>query len=229
MKQYTYLLLDLLSISIPFARSFEERIQFVKKWGALLPAIGIVGLGFIIWDVVFTSHGIWGFNQDYLIGIDVFGLPIEEILFFFCIPYACMFIYEALRYFWPKKSESASFGLFTKVFGLVVFIIGVLHWDHAYTSVTFILSGLIILLYFLLNGPNFLREFWIGYIVTLIPFFIVNGMLTGSWLESPIVWYNNAENLGIRLGTIPLDDSIYLFLLLFSITWIYESRLKRMK
>jgi len=50
----------------------------------------------------------------------------------------------------------------------------------------------------------------------LIPFFIVNGILTGSFIENEVVWYNNDENLGIRLFTIPIEDTIYAFTLILT-------------
>ena len=49
----------------------------------------------------------------------------------------------------------------------------------------------------------------------LIPFFIVNGLLTGSFIIDEIVWYNNNHNLGLRIGTIPIEDIFYGFSLLF--------------
>jgi lycopene cyclase domain-containing protein len=57
---------------------------------------------------------------------------------------------------------------------------------------------------------------WFGkatfvYTILLIPFVIVNGILTGSWIEAPIVSYNPAENMGIRLLTIPVEDIFYGF------------------
>lgn len=52
------------------------------------------------------------------------------------------------------------------------------------------------------------------YPVLLIPIFIVNGILTGTGLESPVVWYDNNENLGLRLTTNPFEDVIYGFELL---------------
>jgi lycopene cyclase domain-containing protein len=48
-------------------------------------------------------------------------------------------------------------------------------------------------------------KFYIAYGVSLIPFYIVNGILTAV----PIVMYNNAENMNFRVGTIPLEDHFY--------------------
>ena len=61
----------------------------------------------------------------------------------------------------------------------------------------------------------------------LVPFFVVNSVLTGSWSEEAIVWYNDKENLGIRWGTIPLEDVGYgLLLMLINLT-IYKAQQER--
>ncbi len=43
----------------------------------------------------------------------------------------------------------------------------------------------------------------------MLGFFPVNGILTGTGLESPIVNYNPDDFLGIRMGTIPIEDAVY--------------------
>ena len=61
----------------------------------------------------------------------------------------------------------------------------------------------------------------------LIPFFIVNGILTGTGLDEPIVWYNNAENMGLRFFTIPLEDTFYGMLMLILNVFLFETFLGR--
>ena len=109
----------------------------------------------------------------------------------------------------------------------LLLVVGVLHIDRLYTAITFLCTaGMLALHVFVLKSP-YLGRFYLGYAVSLIPFFLVNGILTGWLLDEPIVWYNNAENLGIRMNTIPIEDSQYLlFFLLLTLTF-YERPLKR--
>jgi lycopene cyclase domain-containing protein len=56
--------------------------------------------------------------------------------------------------------------------------------------------------------------FFFSYLVMLIPFFIVNGILTGTGLEEPVVWYKPEEIAGIRMLTIPVEDVFFGMLLI---------------
>jgi len=59
-----------------------------------------------------------------------------------------------------------------------------------------------------------LRKYYLTFLVMLIPFIIVNGVLTGTGIENEVVWYNNAENLNFRLLSIPIEDTMYAFSLI---------------
>jgi lycopene cyclase domain-containing protein len=52
--------------------------------------------------------------------------------------------------------------------------------------------------------------FWLAMAVTFIPFIVANGILTGL----PVVLYDDRQNLGIRAGTIPIEDFLYSFAML---------------
>lgn len=220
---YTYLMLNILSISIPLIKSFDKRISYARKWLYLFPALLVTGTFFLVWDVIFTEIGVWGFNDTYLIGERFLGLPLEEWLFFFTIPYASIFIYEAV-YYYVKKDIFG--GLIAEVFSLVLvgilLVLAGMHLTHLYTSTTFILTALFILAHLFWFKTSYLGRFYLSYAIILIPFFMVNGVLTGCCTAEPVVWYNDAENMGIRMGSIPVEDSIYgLLLILMNIT-IYE-------
>jgi lycopene cyclase domain-containing protein len=190
-------------------------MRFIKFWKQVFLSIAIVAFIFISWDILFTAQGVWGFNDNYLVGLNVLNLPIEEWLFFICIPYACIFTHYAIRHFLPyvKLSSFITKGI-TIVLLLVLTTLIILNYDKSYTFYNFSLLVLI-LLYSLIAKEAELSSFYISFLIILIPFFIVNGILTGSYIEDPVVWYNNNENLGIRLGTIPVEDIGYAFSLIF--------------
>lgn len=56
----------------------------------------------------------------------------------------------------------------------------------------------------------------------LIPFFVVNGLLTGTGIEEEIVWYSEDAFTGTRLFTIPIEDIFYGMLLMLGVISLYE-------
>jgi lycopene cyclase domain-containing protein len=171
--------------------------------------------------------GIWGFNRRYVTGVYLWNLPLEEVLFFICIPFSCVFTWYCLDKFfklsWPPRGET----LFCVFFPGALLIAGSIFIDKSYTSSTLISTAILIVL---LKFP--LRVTWLGravivYGILLAPFLIVNGILTGSGPKEPVVLYNNRENLGIRLLTIPIEDVLYGFELFLLNVFTYETLRKK--
>jgi lycopene cyclase domain-containing protein len=227
--QWTYLLINLFTVIIPFVFSFHPKLNFYKNWRAFFTANSIVALLFIIWDIQFTKMGIWGFDPDYLCGLYLFNLPIEEVLFFFCIPYACVFTYHCLTLFFEFKWKKNTEKIFTILLSLFLIATGTFFYNRLYTSITFIsLSSTLLVMRFGFN-VKWLSKIYSVYAVLLIPFLIVNGILTGTMLQKPVVWYNNSHNLGIRIHTIPVEDVFYGFELILLIVLLHEFLLSRKK
>ena len=206
-----YLLLNLGSVSVPFLYSFHPRLKLHKRFLWIFISILLTMLIFIPWDVIFTMNGIWGFNDTYFLGCKFLSLPIEEWLFFMCIPFACVFTHYALLLYFPNlKVNKTTTKKISIVLILLLFILAVVNYDKWYTVINFGLAIPLTLLVYKYN-TLLLQQFFLTFLVMLIPFFIVNGILTGSFIEDQVVWYNNAENLGIRMATIPVEDSIYAY------------------
>lgn len=221
MKSFTYLIIDISCILIPFIASFYAPNAFYKVWKSFFKSVFLVGLFFLIWDEYFTTIGVWGFNEDYLTGVQVGHLPIEEILFFISIPYACVFSYYMLKYLVKdiKLKEFSTKLTLALILGSLI-LVG-FNYSKWYTGSTFILLSLLLLMGYM-KKVDF-TYYYLTFLMILPFFFISNGILTGTGLASPIVWYNDQENLGLRMGTIPVEDTFYGMILIFMNIYLFDS------
>ena len=216
---YTYLLINIFAILIPFAISFDRRNYFYSRWKYLFPSIAITGLFFILWDILFTWLGVWGFNPRYLTGIYVVNLPLEEVLFFITIPFACVFTYDTLKYLVRRDIFGRASVYISYTLIVLLTITALLNITKIYTSVTFLLTAIFILVHEIVLKSPYLGRFYFSYLILLFPFFIINGLLTGTFIEDQVVWYDNSQNLSVRILTIPLEDTVYgLLLILMNVT-----------
>jgi len=216
MREYLYLFLNLGSVFVPFVFSFHPKLKFYNLWKPLFLSIFITMILFITWDVLFTKNGFWGFNEEYYMGIELLSLPVEEWLFFICIPYACVFTHYSLLTYFPNLSLSEKASKSILIFFLTIFfLLVVFNNDRWYTLINY---GYAIILILIVMKQDFklFQRYLPTFMVMLIPFFIVNGILTGSFIENEVVWYNDNENLRIRLGTIPVEDVVYAFTLILT-------------
>jgi lycopene cyclase domain-containing protein len=224
-NNWLYLLLDFGVIFFPFLLSFDKKVNYVSQWKHTLVALVAIGLPFLIHDYYFTKMGVWGFNENYLTGPHVFNLPIEEVLFFVVVPFACTFIYACVKAYFAK----IDFARFDKIaypimllYALTVLAMG---WGNWYsTMVALIALPMILGFWYQRKKYNFVL---VSFVISIIPFFIMNSALTGFFTPEPIVWYNNAENLGIRWGTIPVEDILYSFILVAGNIWVFKTMLER--
>lgn len=217
-----YLWINILSIAGPLLLSFDKKVHFYTHWRTLFPAIIIVASIFIAWDVYFTANAIWGFNPDYLQGIEIFNLPIEECLFFFTVPYACLFIYECVKAYFPNFKGLKFAYIFSVLFSLSAIVLAIIYHENWYTFSALLGAGVLNLIVYFGWTPKWYPYFVISFIITMVPFLIVNGVLTGAVTPEPVVWYNESHIIGPRIVTIPVEDIFYNFFMLFPIAILHE-------
>lgn len=184
-------------------------------------------LFYIIWDGYFAGEKIWFFNADYIATkTNIYNLPLEEVLFFFIVPYCCLFVYECVRCYFPTWQSNKTSDTFLWVLAIAALVIGFFTLKLRYTSYTSIFLAVFIFIvmgfrkYFSsFNSTAFL----VSYAIILMPYFVVNGFLTAI----PVITYNDTENLALRIYTIPIEDMFYGMLLVMMNVIGYEKLMKR--
>lgn len=206
----------------PLILSFDKKVAFYKSFGPLFKSIIPVAIIFLVWDAIFTSLGFWGFNAMYISSISLLGLPLGEYLFFIVIPFCCVFVYEVLNNYISKDifgAHSASISNFILGFSASL---AVVFYDKWYSVLTFGFLAILIYWHAKKNQTPWLGRFYLSYLVIAVPFLLINGILTGTGLEEEVVWYNDSENIGRRVLTIPIEDFFYGMLLILSVVTLFE-------
>lgn len=216
--KYTYLLINFLTIVFPVALSFDKRVAFYKSWKYIWPGMAITGLFFLVWDVLFTVKGVWSFNPKYILGITIYQLPLEEVLFFLTVPFACIFIYACLNHYFKYMLNDMVSEVISSALIVLSILVLIFHSQKLYPLVTFGLLLVLVVLFEYALRRRWLNRFYIMYIVALIPFYLVNGALTSI----PVVLYSKTQTIGNRVWTIPFEDHFYLMALLLMNIGFFE-------
>jgi lycopene cyclase domain-containing protein len=96
--KFEYFIVLIVTVAVPFVKSFSREINFYKPIKRFITAIIIPFVLFVIIDAMAVKRDLWTFNKSFVTGIYLFGLPVEEILFFAVIPFSCIFTWETVKY-----------------------------------------------------------------------------------------------------------------------------------
>lgn len=218
-QKLTYLLLLLIYLVLPAIFSTQKKVPFTFQLRYILPAIIFAGAIFVMWDIRFTELGVWTFNPEYLSGIELLKLPIEEWLSFFIIPLTSIYIYE-----WSKiKFESFEKANTSVILSLVILVatslLAFFFRSSMFSFFTFFLSA-IYLGYTIFRNRfrNYLTKFYLSYLITLVPFILVSALLNSL----PAISYNSSHIIGLAIFGVPIERLAYLYLMLLISITIYE-------
>ena len=217
-----YLKILILSTIVPIIFSFHPKVKFYIHYKSILSATLLASSIYILWDIIFTKLGVWGFNKQFLSGFYILNLPIEEILFFLCIPFCCLYTYHLVEKFNISFFKNVNWKKVNIYILLVVLIVGLINYTKLYTFICFITFSLVL---FIVNKSTININFTFFYttsFLVILPFLIINGALTGMFFDQTVVWYNNNEILGLRIFTIPMEDVFYAHQLILLNLFFYK-------
>lgn len=217
MQGLTYYFLNLIIFVPVLLLSFFTNVKPHRHIKGLLAGYLFVSLPFLIYDYWAVDRGLWAFNEAYVTGPYLWGMPLEEILFFITVPFAMIYVWGVVKKFIGDIGIPAIFPLIAmgavaagSIWALIFY------WDNAYTR-TVAIAALIMILVAVGSRIAYTLRFWTFQLVLLGLFLIFNSILT----TLPIVTYNPDAIIGFKFGDIPIEDFLFnfafvnLFLLVF--------------
>jgi carotenoid phi-ring synthase / carotenoid chi-ring synthase len=218
-----YLIFDLVVGLPPLVLATLRRARFREHIGAALRACVLGALPFVAWDVLVTGRH-WWFDPRYTLGAGLLGLPVEELLFFIAVPFACLFTWERVFDGATERPIAASRGPHIASVAMLMPAALMALLGLEYTALALASwAGVAILDHAL--GTNLLRSRRYGSFLGLVCLLTIvfNGYLTAR----PVVHYDPAYQLGVRVLTIPIEDFLFGFSLVTTVVVLHAWRAGR--
>lgn len=218
-KQFTYLVLSvaLLPLLLLTGPNKMSRLRETLKY--MIPGILFSVAIYIIWGTRFNQIGVYTFNPDFITGITLWELPLENWIFLFVVSLVSLQVYN-----WVKIRFTAfeKPNLFLAVSLILVVVFGLSAYifrQKLYSFFTFFLLSVYFAYTIFRNRfKKHYTKFYVTYFVVIIPVILVKGILTSL----PVISYNPAATIGVSIVRIPVEDLAYFFLLLLMNISIFE-------
>ena len=197
------------------------KFRILSRWAGFLAGFFVVSVPFLVWDYIATQDGHWAFNAEYILGPKLFGLPIEEILFFILVPMMMVVVWMLVRMRVKERRINLDY-LYRPVLAVLVLST----FMAVYRPYTFTVLGVTTLFWIIFTKTSFFHsyrflvfQFWL-----YLLFFLSNTLLT--W--PPVVTYADSAIMGLKIGAIPIEDFFYNFVLIngFIIAYAKAERIR---
>jgi isorenieratene synthase len=212
-----YLLFDLFVLLGPLVLGARLGLGFDRHLRAAVVATVIAAVPWIVWDAVVTGAH-WTFDPRYVLGVQLFGLPIEELLFFLAVPLACLFTFEVLLGAAAVR-PSAPPWVYLVAAATIPLGIGVYSSGLEYTGLVLVAFGSVAVLDRALR-TELLRSVQGARLLGAVAGFTLVFDLYLTW--RPVVHYEPSVQLGIHVLTIPIEDFVYGVALVYAAAVFYQ-------
>lgn len=207
MASYTYFLVLAATVAVPLVLSLMPwRLRWSgQEWRRLTQVFLLVSLPFVLLDVYSHASGWWAYNPDFVTGFRSMGLPLEEIMFFIVVPFACLYLFSAVARM-ARSEQLRRPWHWRLVLGML--IVGALTLaliEPRERTLFDVFVFVLVATVGWIKPPSRVEILWLGAVVLL--FLIVNTILTAL----PVVTYDATFGSRYRIGTIPFEDVLYNF------------------
>jgi lycopene cyclase domain-containing protein len=93
LNNWEYAIFLLICLAGPLLLSFHPHSKLRREWRRALISVFVAAVPFWMWDVMAVHRGHWSFNPQFILGLNILNLPIEEALFFLVIPFCCLWVW----------------------------------------------------------------------------------------------------------------------------------------
>ncbi|MGI9591518.1 MAG: lycopene cyclase domain-containing protein [Myxococcota bacterium] len=218
-----YLIFNLVVMVPPLLLSLRRDSGMAGRRGDAARAIVWMALPFLVWDA-WAAGRHWTFNESYVLGPALAGLPFEEILFFASVPFACLFLWQSVFRKLPERRSPGLAWLYRLPWlltplGAVLFALG-----RQYTGLTLLALAAVCVWDHRSGTRLLLQPRFHGFLAAVLGLTaIFNGYLTAR----PVVLYGAQYQLDFLLGTIPIEDFGYGLALVFGVAVGFEGARQR--
>ena len=104
----TYLVLMAACVAVTLPLELVLKAEVYRRPRRWLAALVPVFLVFSLWDWAASRRGHWAYSPRYTTGIEVLGLPLEELVFFLVVPTCALLTYQAVTRLLPPPGRKAA-------------------------------------------------------------------------------------------------------------------------
>lgn len=200
-----YLILDVAIFALPLAFSFGRRVAFWRRWPSVIASTLVVEITMVLWRALSLHRGDFVFSPGSTLSTPVFGLPLDDVLFFVASAYATIFLYEVVRAFVPEKGVTMT-PWKAVALGTAFLVAGLVLYRFPYMLTVLVLCGA----YFLIAAaiaPHLLASswYWIAFGIAYVVMLIAQGIIGGL----SAITFDAADVLGIHVAFVPLETFFF--------------------
>jgi len=215
---YTYLLVNLGLLLFSVLVFSNKKLNFAGQSKFIILAVLINVFAFSVPTEFLTQLKVIVFNPPYLSGMTLWELPIEELLLSLLLPVCGLAVYLFLNIHFPDNSmEKYSLALSNIMLGVCI---AMLYFGHQKLFTLFTFSILLVFLLYIeyVSKIRFMYRFYRAFLLSLILFYIVYGILTSI----PVIQYTTEETLNFNLAHIPFESHFYFMSMLLLSIYLFE-------